>query len=60
MHWSFLDWLARFLSGLVERQSRSWPTGKSRLDREAQRIEIGCFVLGLVAVGLLVFWVWRG
>ena len=59
MHWSFFDWLARYLSSVIRREGRGWPVGKSRLDREADRVTLGCLVIALLGVGVLVFWVWR-
>jgi hypothetical protein len=55
-----LDLLARVLAGIIRRDSRSLPTGKSRLDREAQRFELGCIAIVLVVVGVLLFLFWKG
>jgi hypothetical protein len=57
MHW-FLELLAEMaywlLPGLGHRHKDESVVGKSRLDREARRLELGC--LAVVALAGLVIW----
>ena len=54
------DWLARFLAGIFRRESNRLPLGKSRLDREAERIELGCALFVFALIGALFYWLYHG
>ena len=53
------DFWARFLAGLISRETRSLPLGESRLDKEARRWSNGCALLVFVLVMLLAAALWK-
>ena len=54
-----LDFWARFLAGIIRRESRRMPLGESRLDKEARRWSDGCLLVVLVLVILLGVALWK-
>ena len=50
-------WLADFLSDLYCRRGDSGPSAKSRMDREADRIQLGCMLVCLALAIVLTWWI---
>lgn len=53
-----MSWLAELLAQLYRRNSSSTLSTKSRLDREADRIQLGCVLLLLVLAVALTWAIW--
>lgn len=53
-----MNW-ARFLAGLISRETRRLPLGESRLDKEAKRWSNGCAIVVLILAILIAVALWK-